>query len=297
LIGESGVGKEVVARTIHRFYCGEKDYVPFVSINCPAVPEPLLESELFGYRKGAFTGATKDFKGKVRLADHGTLFLDEIGEMPMNIQPKLLRLLETKTVEPLGSAESVRISTRFICATNRDLKSLVKAGQFREDLYYRINTITVEVPPVRERRDDILALVNHFLASFSVELGKPVCSLSDDAREAMLAYSWPGNVREIKNVIERAVVLTSGSIIELGDLPVEFRSVGASAQPGGGGNRLEEIEKRTLQDALLSAEWNVSAAARSLGISRNTIRYRMQKHGLGGESLEPDDAFRSGAFG
>lgn len=278
LTGESGVGKEVVARTIHGLFAADRDYAPFVSINCPAVPEPLLESELFGYRKGAFTGATKDFKGKIRLADRGTLFLDEIGDLPMAIQPKLLRLLETKMVEPLGSSESVRISTRIVCATNRDLKAQVRAGHFREDLYYRINTIALEIPPVRERREDIMGLVHHFLDRYCSELGKPMARFSEEASAAMLGYDWPGNVREIKNVIERAVVLSPGSIIGLSDLPAEVRA--ASGRPSDS-NKLEKMERDALFEALAASDWNVSAAARKLGITRNTIRYRMQKYGIG----------------
>ncbi len=277
LTGESGVGKEVVARTIHRIFAADRDYAPFVSINCPAVPEPLLESELFGYRKGAFTGANKDFKGKIRLADHGTLFLDEVGELPMAIQPKLLRLLETKMVEPLGSSDSVRISTRIVCATNRDLKEQVRAGHFRQDLYYRINTIALEVPPVRERREDIMELVQHFLNRYCGELGKPPARVSEEASAAMLSYDWPGNVREIKNVIERAVVLSTDSVIGLPDLPPEVR---AASERSYDFNKLEKLERDALFESLAASEWNVSAAARKLGITRNTIRYRMQKYGI-----------------
>ncbi|HUX11923.1 MAG TPA: sigma-54 dependent transcriptional regulator [Spirochaetia bacterium] len=290
LTGESGVGKEVVARTIHRIYAGDREYVPFVSINCPAVPEPLLESELFGYRKGAFTGASKDFKGKIRLAEHGTLFLDEIGDLPMAIQPKLLRLLETKTVEPLGSSESVRISTRIICATNRDLKQQVRGGHFREDLFYRINTIAIEVPPVRERRDDISELVAHFLHRYCLELGKTQAHLSEEAAAAIYAYNWPGNVREIKNVIERAVVLSTSDVIGLADLPAELHTPAGRASEG---NKLETMERDALFGALDSSGWNVSAAARRLGITRNTIRYRMQKYGIG-QSEEPVDSMTAG---
>ncbi len=220
LTGESGTGKEVLARAIHRAYAGGQfDSKPFVSVNCPAVPESLLESELFGYRRGAFTGADQDFKGKVELADGGSLFFDEIGDLPASIQPKLLRLLENRTFEALGSGRTRNVNIRIICATNRKLDRLVLEGRFREDLFYRINTFTIEMPPLRDRHEDIRPLADYFLRRFAFEARKDVVAFSPEAEEFLFGYSWPGNVRELKNVIERAVVLSSGTQILEDDLP------------------------------------------------------------------------------
>jgi DNA-binding NtrC family response regulator len=283
ITGESGTGKELVARTIHRHYCGGDGLrKPFVSVNCPAVPENLLESELFGYRRGAFTGAVKDFRGKVELAEGGTLFFDEIGDLPPGIQPKLLRLLENKTYEPLGSGVPRRVDVRIVCATNGDLKRMVLAGRFREDLFYRINTITVAVPPLRERREDVPALARTFARRYGRELGKQLAELDDTVLAALSSYPWPGNVRELKNVIERAVVLCSGLALGTQDLPVEIRESAALQRGAGddGQSLLEQVERRVIREALEAVGWNVSEAARKLGVTRNTLRYRMGKHRL-----------------
>ena len=300
LTGESGTGKEVLARAIHRAYAGGQfDSKPFVSVNCPAVPESLLESELFGYRKGAFTGADQDFKGKVELSDGGSLFFDEIGDLPASIQPKLLRLLENRTFEALGSGRTRNVNIRIICATNRKLDRLVGEGRFREDLFYRINTFTIEMPPLRERHEDIRPLADFFLRRFAFEARKGVVSFSPEAEEYLVAYSWPGNVRELKNVIERAVILSSGTEILVGDLPRELRRAcagggggeveadeadpGAAAPPsdiGASANPIESAERSLILDALDRSSWNVSAAARILGVTRNTLRYRVRKYGL-----------------
>jgi len=308
LMGESGTGKEVLARAIHRAYSGgEFDAKPFVSVNCPAVPESLLESELFGYRKGAFTGADQDFKGKVEIADGGTLFLDEIGDLPASIQPKLLRLLENRTFEPLGSGRTKRTDIRIICATNRNLAKLVNESRFREDLLYRINTFTVELPPLRKRQEDIAPLAEFFLRRFSFEARKNIAGFSPQAAEYLAAYSWPGNVRELKNVIERATILCAGAEILPEDLPPELRR--ACSRPGSGASAngyawpgaiaegsalpsssdasvsstIDGVERSLIVEALERSSGNISAAARVLGLTRNTLRYRMHKYGLDAE--------------
>ncbi|WP_319476517.1 sigma-54 dependent transcriptional regulator [Marispirochaeta aestuarii] len=287
LTGESGSGKEVVARALHSVYQGDED-LPFISINCPAVPESLLESELFGYKKGAFTGADDDFEGKVRMAEGGTLFLDEIGDLPLSIQPKLLRMLENKTIEPLGSNRPVKIRTRIVCATNRNLEQLVEEGKFRRDLFYRINTFHLELPPLRKRREDIAPLAEYFLDTFVVDFGLDERYLTDTALRALESYHWPGNVRELKNVIERCVVLSSGSVIEAKDLPADitrepypvFDSAGEVEFLTGKERTLHEMEKKVLLSALDACDGNISAAARRLGVSRNTMRYRLKKYGI-----------------
>jgi two-component system response regulator AtoC len=285
--GESGTGKEIVARMLHAHYAGEFDAKPFVSVNCPAVPENLLESELFGYRKGAFTGANKDFKGRVAIADGGTLFFDEIGDLPLNIQPKLLRLLENKTYEPLGATASGKVDIRVLCATNKELKRLVSEGKFRGDLFYRINAITIDIPPLRERPADVPVLADAFLRRFSRELGKCISGFEERALEKLSRYRWPGNVRELKNVIERAVVLCVNEKIGLEDLPVELRNGQTREDEDKGENKLESAERRLLVEALDASDGNVSEAARKLGISRNTIRYRIQKFGLNNGRYSP----------
>jgi DNA-binding NtrC family response regulator len=289
LTGESGSGKEVFARAIHSLYQREKT-LPFISVNCSAVPESLFESELFGYRKGAFTGADSDFPGKVRLAEGGTLFLDEIGDLPLQIQPKLLRLIENRTIEPLGTGRQVDVRTKIICATNNDLERLVTLGKFREDLLYRINTFHMELPPLRERRSDIAPLSEYFLDQFAVDLATGEKSLSSEALSLLESYHWPGNVRELRNVIERMVVLSEHSIISVDDLPevvreatlcpVRSTSTVDIFREREGASTLNEMEKRVLLDALESCGGNISAAARKLGITRNTMRYRLKKYRL-----------------
>jgi DNA-binding NtrC family response regulator len=288
LLGESGTGKEVIARALHALASerGKSDFsVPFVSINCPAVPDTLIESELFGYRKGAFTGAYQNFSGKISLANNGILFLDEIAEIPLKTQSKLLRFIEDRTFEPLGSTARMRVDARIVCATNKDLAEMVRQGQFREDLYYRINTITIKIPPLRERREDILPLAEHFLAQFSLSMGKMIRGISDPVRDALTGYRWPGNARELRNIIERAVVLSASPVLRVESLPPELRCGSASKASSAGpaeppDNRLEQAERDLLADALLKHSGNISAAARELGVTRDTIRYRIKKHGL-----------------
>jgi two-component system NtrC family response regulator len=287
ITGESGTGKELAARMLHEGYAGAFDRKPYVPVNCPAVPENLLESELFGYRRGAFTGAVSDFKGRVGIADGGTLFFDEIGDLPLGLQPKLLRLLENKAYEPLGSAVACRVDLRVLCATNKDLKKLIHEGRFREDLYYRINTITIAMPPLRERAEDIPGLAREFLERYSRELGKPITGFEPLALQQLSRYGWPGNVRELKNVIERAVVLCTGSTIDPRDLPVELREEPVSLEAGSDRNKLANMERLLLIEALEKSGWNASEAARKLGITRNTIRYRIQKYDLDGGRIAP----------
>jgi len=243
------------------------------------VPDTLMESELFGYRKGAFTGASQNFSGKISQARGGVLFLDEIAEIPLSTQAKLLRFIEEKTIEPLGSTAKTKVDARIICATNKDLEVLVREGKFREDLYYRINTITIRVPALRDRREDILPLAQHFLSHYSLALGKRMTGFTDQATNALCAYSWPGNVRELRNVIERAVVLSSTDLISPDGLP---RQMLAHAEDEGiaTDSKIEQMEKTMLLDVMRKNRGNVSSAARELGISRDTLRYRIRKYRL-----------------
>ncbi len=290
ILGESGTGKGFIAKAIHKMAesATHTSSAPFVRINCPAIPETLLQSELFGYRKGAFTGASSDFKGKIRMADGGTLFLDEIGDLPHTIQPKLLRLLEEKAFEPLGSNATIHVNTKIICATNRDLKALVAEGSFRKDLFYRINTFTIHVPPLRERKEDIIPLSEFLLHNLLKEIGIRKKTLTENVKDAFQTYSWPGNVRELINVIERACVLSNGDTITLADIPTEFQHAASEpalddAESFNNDNKLVNVEKLLLIDALKKCQWNISAAARELGISRNTLRYRIAKYKLKSE--------------
>lgn len=306
LTGESGTGKEVAARALHRHYAGgDFDRRPFVSINCPAMPEHLLESELFGHRKGSFTGADRDLRGRVEQAEGGTLFFDEIGDLPPAIQPKLLRLLENRTYEPLGTGVTREAQVRVVCATNRNLKKLVAEGRFREDLFYRINTFTLTLPPLRDRREDIPVLADVFLARSATELGKRLGGFEARALELMARHDWPGNVRELRNIVEHAAVMARGPQVRTADLPRDLTAPepapGRANQPGTGGpgpvwaasadlgaahfggrqthNALEDQERRLIEEALRRHEGNVCAAARTLGVSRNTLRYRLAKYG------------------
>jgi two-component system response regulator AtoC len=287
LTGESGTGKGAAAKLVHSFRettDGRSDLRPFVHINCPTIPETLFESELFGYQKGAFTGASSDFRGKVRLADGGTLFLDEIAEVPLHLQSKLLQLLEERTYEPLGSTTTIHIEAKVICATNRDLGRLVRERLFREDLFFRINTIAVHLPPLRERPEDIILLARFFLTRLAAEIGGKSWSLAKESENALVRYSWPGNARELHNVLERALVLSDSGRIEPDDLPPQMvdRRARTSVLDADAGNRIDESERRLLVETLERCGWNISASAKALGVSRSRLRYRMQKYGLGG---------------
>ncbi|RME40751.1 MAG: sigma-54-dependent Fis family transcriptional regulator [Deltaproteobacteria bacterium] len=277
LLGESGTGKELVARALHRG--SPRHEKPFVTVNCAAIPESLLESELFGHVRGSFTGAHQDREGKFVQADGGTLFLDEIGELPLALQPKLLRALQEMEIEPVGG-RARKVDVRVVAATNRDLAAMAREGAFREDLYYRLAVIPVDVPPLRERREDILLLVRHFLQRHGDER-----SLTPEAADALQSYPWPGNVRELQNCVERMCVLATGRRFELADLPEAVRGdAGAATSPvlrlPADGYSLEELEKEAVLQALERCGGNQSQAARFLRIPRHTLIYRMEKYGI-----------------
>ncbi len=282
VLGESGTGKELVANAIH--YNSYRKDGPFIKISSAALPETLLEAELFGYEKGAFTGAVKGKKGKFELADGGSLFLDEIGELTPAIQVKLLRVLQEQEFDRLGGTETISVNVRIICATQRDLKKDVADGNFREDLYYRLNVVPIMLPPLRDRKDDVLLLADHFLKSFALQNGKSIKGFSTDAREALLKYSYPGNIRELVNAVERAVVLARGSEVELRELPDDIvpsvEVPGESVEPGCGKLSLgvKDFERRCILKALSEAEGNKSLAARLLGISRKTLWEKCKAH-------------------
>ncbi|MDD5090213.1 MAG: sigma-54 dependent transcriptional regulator [Candidatus Wallbacteria bacterium] len=276
ITGESGSGKEVVADAIHNL--SSRSAKPFIKVNCAALPETLLESELFGHTKGAFTGAVGNKKGRFELADGGSIFLDEIGEVTPAIQVKLLRVLQEKIIEPLGSEKSISVDVRLITATNRDLQSAIVNGTFREDLYYRLNVINIRVPALRERREDIPPLVNLFLEKYSHEMKKEVNRISPDAMKILIDHNWPGNIRELENAIQRAIVLCSSGVITPDDLipsqvctdPLLKRS----------GDSLEAVEHQHISTILHSTGWNISRSAEILGIDRKTLYNKIQKYGL-----------------
>ncbi len=270
ITGESGTGKEVLARFIHE-HSGRVG--AFLPLSCAAIPETLLEAELFGYEKGAFTGATIDKPGKIELADGGTLFLDEIGELSPPLQAKLLRVLEDKEVTRLGSTKTKRVNVRYLFATNRDLEKMVKEGTFREDLFYRINVFHIKIPPLRERIEDIIPLAHYFLKKFSKELNKSIRGFTEDAQSALLLYKWPGNVRELQNVIERACVLCKGELITK-DL-LFLQELGGAVSM-----KLKDVEKEHIRKVLQLVDWNISKASEILGIHRNTLRLKIKEYGL-----------------
>ncbi len=275
--GESGTGKELLARAIHSL--SPRAGGPLVTVNCGALPDTLLESELFGHKAGAFTDAKKDRPGRFALAEGGTIFLDEIGDVSPAMQARLLRVLQERIYEPLGGTESVKADLRVIAATNRDLKRLVDEGRFRQDLYYRVNVVQLEIPPLRERKEDIPLLVDHFIARFNGIQGKGISGVSDDVLACLMAHSFPGNVRELENIIEHAFVLCRGGVIETRHLPEPFR-----APPGPkssrGGKTLEEMEKVFILAALKRSGWRRGEAAKELGIHRSTLRRKMKALGI-----------------
>ena len=280
ITGESGTGKELLARGIH--YNSPRADGPFIAVNCAAIPENLIESELFGHVKGSFTGAIRDKEGKFELADGGTLFLDEIGELRVDLQAKILRALQERTVDRVGGSRPVPADARVIAATNRDIEKAVKDGTFREDIYYRLSVVTLQMPPLRERRDDIPLLIEHFLRKHGK--GAPV-SLEPAAQGVLRAHAWPGNVRELENVIERALLLKQGSAITLADLPEKLVKRTAGVEDillnlPEEGIRLEELEKNLIIKALERHKGNQTRAAEFLGITRPTLIYRMEKYGL-----------------
>ena len=282
--GESGVGKDLIARAIHEK--SKRARGPFLKINSTAIPENLLESELFGYEKGAFTGAAASKPGKFELADKGTLFLDEIGDVPPAIQVKLLRVLQEREFERLGGTKTIKVDVRLIAATNRDLRAALEEGTFREDLYYRLNVVPIDIAPLRERKEDIPDLVNLFISRFAGDSGKTVESISPPAMQILVNYHWPGNVRELQNIIERACALAKGTVLEPEDIHIDARP-SKSAAVGNGflpdGMTLEQWEDEMVQEALRRASGNKSQAARLLGLSRNALRYRLSKIGIADE--------------
>jgi two-component system response regulator PilR (NtrC family) len=289
ILGESGTGKEVAARTIHAL--GGRPDQPFVAINCGAIPEGLIESELFGHEKGSFTGAAGTKAGLFEVAGSGTLFLDEVGELPLPVQVKLLRALQERKIRRVGGNVDISMSARIVAATNRDIGQEVEAGRFREDLYYRLNVIQIRIPPLRERREDIPLFCQHFLERFATELGKPMPRLSPEAERLLIAYDYPGNIRELANVLERAVTLCDGDAIEVGVLPSSLREPsqpGAAAEPAVLPEvgmdlqaHLDAVERRLLEQALERAGGVKSEAARLLSLTFRSLRYRLAKFGIG----------------
>jgi DNA-binding NtrC family response regulator len=282
--GESGVGKDLIARGIHEK--SKRATGPFLKINSTAIPENLLESELFGFEKGAFTGAVASKPGKFELADKGTLFLDEIGDVPPAIQVKLLRVLQEREFERLGGTKTLKVDVRLIAATNKDLRAALEQGTFREDLYYRLNVVPIDIAPLRDRKEDIPELVNLFVARFASESGKEIEGLSSQAMQMLVNYHWPGNVRELQNIVERACALSKGPQLDVGDIHIDARPAKAgSGAPGflPDGMTLEQWEDEMVQEALKRANGNKSQAARLLGLSRNALRYRLSKIGISDE--------------
>ena len=275
ITGDSGTGKELVARAIHSQ--SHRRNKPFVAVSCAALPESLLESEVFGHEKGSFTGAYNQKKGKFEFANGGTIFLDEVGEMSANIQVHLLRVLEEKEFTRVGGNEPIRVDLRVISATNKDLRKAIEKQEFREDLYYRLNVVNIELPPLRERKEDIPLLAEHFLNKFAADNRKEVTGFSPDAMEFLLDYDWSGNVRELENAIERAVILTKDSLITVADLPQENPSLVRLASTG---KNLKEVEKSHLLNVLYETGGNYSEAARILGISRMTLYNKAREYGF-----------------
>ncbi|MBV8708317.1 MAG: sigma-54-dependent Fis family transcriptional regulator, partial [Acidobacteriaceae bacterium] len=293
LAGESGVGKDMIARAIHQH--SPRKNKPFVKINCTALPENLMESELFGYEKGAFTGATASKPGKFEQADGGTVMLDEIGDVPGNIQVKLLRILQERQFERLGSNVTRNVDVRVVAATNVDLRAALEQGRFREDLYYRLNVVPINVPPLRDRKEDIPFLAMHFVAKLAPDLGSVAKQLSPAAVDRLLDHSWPGNVRELENTIERSLVLASHEVLQPSDVRIEaprHASLAASQQAPllPEGETLEHWEQMMIREALRRANGNKSQAARMLGLTRNALRYRLSQMGLESGAADTDDS-------
>lgn len=282
ITGESGTGKELIAKAIHNE--SERRNQRFIDINCSGVPQNLLESELFGYEKGAFTDAKSKKTGLIELAHKGTLFLDEIGDMPLELQPKLLRFLENRKFRQLGGRQEISVDVRIVAATNRNLKQMVEEGIFRNDLYYRLNIIPIDVPPLRERKDDIPVLCENFLKNYSVKFAKGGLAFDEETLSLMSSYDWPGNVRELKNIIERIALLCTGNVIKSDMLPFEINTLVASDKDSVLETKLRDYEKRLIDNALKSAGGIKSRAAEILGISRFSLMRRMRK--LFGERYE-----------
>ncbi|MCK9216600.1 MAG: sigma-54 dependent transcriptional regulator [Firmicutes bacterium] len=286
ILGESGTGKEIIAKALH--YSGKRKNEKFVGVNCAAIPETLLEGELFGYKKGAFTGAVADMKGKFEVANKGTLFLDEIGDMTLSLQAKLLRVLQEKEFTPLGSNEKRNFDIRVLAATNKDITSLVEKGSFRQDLYFRINVVQIHIPPLRERKQDLRLLINHFIGLHNKELGKHIKGMSKEAQRKLLDYSYPGNVRELSNILEYAMVLTDDETIEADDLPQEVsyyqkNRVGHSESVFKEdllGLSLKKIEAKIIHATLINNNGHRQKTAKMLGISERGLRNKIKEYDI-----------------
>jgi len=279
--GESGTGKEVIAQAIH--YASPRKDEPFIAFNVAALSPTLIESDLFGHEKGAFTGADKSRLGRFLQADKGTLFIDEIGDIPVELQPKLLRVLQENVVEQLGGSKPVSVDIRIIAATNKDLEKMMEQGTFREDLYYRLNVVTITIPPLRDRKEDIMPLCDLFIKKYAAQNEKEIKGLTREAFDIIMKYDFPGNVRELENIIERAIVLTRDDSITLDDLPPHIFSNRISPEPvieGSFDSQIETLEKKLIQAELTKAGGNQSKAARALGLSLRKLRYKIQKYGL-----------------
>ncbi len=276
ITGESGTGKGLVAQAIHE--SGPRKDKPFISINCGAIPENLLESELFGHKKGAFTSANEDKKGLITMANNGTLFLDEIGELPQSLQVKLLHVIQTKELTPVGDTRVITVDVRIIAATNADLMQRVKEGRFREDLYYRLNVIEIRVPSLRERTDDIPVLIKHYMEIFAKEAGKNIKDIDYESMQALLAYEWPGNIRELRNTIERAVVLSDGEMITIHDLPDKFRTLDVEGiSTSSLRQALDNFEREYIRRSLTENKGNKESTAGKLGIDLATLYRKLKK--------------------
>jgi transcriptional regulator with PAS, ATPase and Fis domain len=282
VVGETGTGKEVLAHALKEH--SPRANKPFITLNCAALPEALAESELFGHRKGSFTGAVNGQTGRLQAADGGTVFLDEVDSLPMALQAKFLRFLETGEIQPVGETHTLNVDVRIIAATNANLQEKIARGEFRKDLYYRLNVVPIEIPPLRERMGDIQLLLQHFMMQFAGEHKLPEASFSKAALSRLATYSWPGNVRELRNVCERLSILLAGRTIDEGNLPLEIVNRVPSQKPVFDlpelGIDLEKVEMDLIRQALARTNGNRSRSARLLGISRDTLLYRMQKYGI-----------------
>ena len=283
IYGETGTGKELVANAIHCYSSREK--LPFIKLNCSAIPDTLLESEMFGYERGAFTDAKQSKKGLFELADGGTIFLDEIGDMDVRLQPKLLQVLENQTLRKVGGVRDIHIDVRVVAATNKNLEQMVKEKKFREDLYYRLKVIVINAPPLRERKDDIIMIAEHFVKLNNNNFGKYIKGVSPECREILLQYPWPGNIRELKNVIERACIISNSDMISPFHLPEELRSKHKMAETQKdlvALERIEDVEREHILKILRQVNGNKSTASKMLGISRFTLREKLKKYGIEG---------------
>ncbi|NTW69029.1 MAG: sigma-54-dependent Fis family transcriptional regulator [Chlorobiaceae bacterium] len=283
ITGETGTGKELIARTVH--FSGSRHNNPFVAVNCAALPDTLLESELFGHEKGAFTGADRQRKGRFETAEGGTLFIDEVGEIPLSLQVKLLRVLQEKTFERIGSNISLQANARIVAATNRDLEAMIREGSFRQDLFYRLNVVSIRIPPLRERREDIPPLVEGFIRRFASENNKRIAGISREAMDSLMKYSYPGNVRELENIIQQSVVLSRSETIMRNDLPVRLNDgseISDQVTSGDGAftEKVEAFEKSLILDALGVSGQVQTRAAELLGISERHLRYKLKKYGM-----------------